>query len=474
MFGPVVYQAFRRVKAAFDPDNLLNPGKVVDAPRMTENLRYGPGYRPVELPTVFNYDKQEGFTRSIEMCNGNGACRKAQGGTMCPSFRATLDERDSTRGRANALRLAMSGEQPLRELKSKWVQEVFDLCLMCKACKAECPSNVDVAKLKAEWLQLLYRGKPRPLGHLLTAAIPYINRLGAPFALAANWLQSRRALRWLLEKAAGVDRRRSLPPLHARHFRRWFARHKPDPAAGRVGRVLLLDDCFTTYNEPAVGRAAVRVLERAGYAVELAGLRCCGRPMISKGFLHATRSLVQAQAPALARRIADGTPVLGLEPSCLLTLSDEWTELLPGPDTARIAAAAHLADGWLASQVQSGRCALPLRPLEEKCVLHGHCHQKALVGAGGTVAALRLVPGLDVTVLDAGCCGMAGSFGYEKEHYDLSVKIAGLALLPALAAAPEATVAATGTSCRHQIKDLAGRLALHPLEMLEKQLTPAP
>ena len=196
--------------------------------------------------------------------------------------------------------------------------------------------------------------------------------------------------------------------------------------------------------------------------------------MISKGFLHATRSLVQAQAPALARRIADGTPVLGLEPSCLLTLSDEWTELLPGPDTARIAAAAHLADGWLASQVQSGRCALPLQPLEEKCVLHGHCHQKALVGAGGTAAALRLVPGLDVTVLDAGCCGMAGSFGYEKEHYDLSVKIAGLALLPALAAAPEATVAATGTSCRHQIKDLAGRLALHPLEMLEKQLTPAP
>ncbi len=470
MFGSIVYQAFRQVKAAFDPDGLLNPGKIVDAPRMTENLRYGPGYRPVEPPTVFNYDKQEGFTRSIEMCNGNGACRKAQGGTMCPSFRATLDERDSTRGRANALRLAISGEQPLRELKSKWVQEVFDLCLMCKACKAECPSNVDVAKLKAEWLQLLYKGKPRPLGHLLTAAIPYINRLGSPFAPAVNWLQSRRPLRWLLEKAAGIDRRRSLPPLHADHFRRWFARHKPDPAAGTRGRVLLLDDCFTTYNEPSVGRAAVRVLERAGFAVELTNLRCCGRPMLSKGFLHATRSLVQSQAPALARRVADGTPILGLEPSCLLTLSDEWTELLPGPDVERIAASAHLADGWLAKQVQTGCCVLPLRPLEEKCVLHGHCHQKALVGAGGTAAALRLIPGLDVTVLDAGCCGMAGSFGYEKEHYDLSVKIAGLALLPALAAAPEAAVVAPGTSCRHQIKDLASRRALHPMEMLEKQM----
>jgi FAD/FMN-containing dehydrogenase/Fe-S oxidoreductase len=473
MFGPTIYQAFREVKAVFDPDGLLNPGKIVNAPRMTENLRYHPQYRPAELPVVFNYDKQEGFVRSVEMCNGNGACRKTQGGTMCPSFRATLDERDSTRGRANALRLAISGEQPLRELRSKWVRDIFDLCLMCKACKAECPSNVDVAKLKAEWLELIYQGRPRPLGHLLAAAVPTINRLGAPFSLLGNWLQEQRPLRWLLEKTAGIDRRRSLPPLHAGHFRRWFARHKPDVAAGRAGRVLLMDDCFTTYNEPAVGQAAVHLLERAGYAVELTNLHCCGRPALSKGFLRATRSLVQTQAPVLARRVADGTPVLGLEPSCLLTLSDEWTELAPGPDVQRIAAAAHLADGWLAKQVQEGRCTLPLQPLEEKCALHGHCHQKALVGVGGTAAALRLVPGLDVTVLDVGCCGMAGSFGYEKEHYDLSVKIAGLALLPALAAAPASTVVAPGTSCRHQIKDLAGRRALHPLEVLAKQLTPA-
>jgi Fe-S oxidoreductase/FAD/FMN-containing dehydrogenase len=470
MFGSVVYQAFREVKAAFDPDGLLNPGKVVDAPRMTENLRYGPGYRPIELPTVFNYDKQEGFVRSIEMCNGNGACRKAQGGTMCPSYRATLDERDSTRGRANALRLAMSGEEPLRELKSKWVQEVFDLCLMCKACKAECPSNVDVAKLKAEWLQLLYQGRPRPLGHLLLAGIPYFNRIGSLFAPIVNWLQERRTLRWLLEKAAGVDRRRSLPPLHASHFRRWFAGHIPDPPAGRAGRVLLLDDCFTTYNEPAIGRAAVRVLERAGYVVELANLPCCGRTMLSKGFLSATRSLVREHAPALARRIADGVPLVGLEPSCLLSLCDEWPELAPGDEVQQIAASAHLADGWLAKQIREGRCELPLRPRREKCVLHGHCHQKALVGSGGSAAALRLVPRLDVTVLDVGCCGMAGSFGYEKEHYDLSAKIAGLALLPALAAAPDAVVVAPGTSCRHQIKDLASRRALHPLEVLEQQL----
>jgi FAD/FMN-containing dehydrogenase/Fe-S oxidoreductase len=470
MFGPAVYHAFCRVKHAFDPNHLLNPGKVVAAPPMTENLRYAPGYAPVEPATVFDYGKQEGFVRSIEMCNGAGVCRKMQGGAMCPSFRATRDERDSTRGRANILRRALAGEEPLKALRSQWVHEVFDLCLMCKACKAECPSNVDVAKLKAEFLQFYYTGRPRPLGHLLMANIHWLNRLGAPFALLINWTQGLRLFRWLLEKSAGIDRRRSLPPLHFGHFRRWFGRHRPDPAAGSRGKVLLMADCFTTYNEPDIGRAAVRVLERAGYAVELADLLCCGRTLISKGFLHRAKALVQAEVPKLARRVADGTPLLGLEPSCLLTLADEWTELLPGTETKRVAAACHLADNWLAREAQAGRCELSLRPREEKCVLHGHCHQKALVGAGGTAAALRMIPGLDVTVLDAGCCGMAGSFGFEKEHFDLSAKIANLQLLPALSAAPTATVVAPGTSCRHQIKDLADRRALHPLEVLGHQL----
>jgi FAD/FMN-containing dehydrogenase/Fe-S oxidoreductase len=474
MFGSAVYRAFREIKAAFDPHNLLNPGRVVDAPRMTENLRFHPGYKPVEPPTDFDYSKQEGFVRSVEMCNGNGACRKTQGGTMCPSYRATLDEKDSTRGRANALRLALSGEQPLHDLRSKWLDDIFDLCLMCKACKAECPSNVDVAKLKAEWLQFKYAGRPRPLEHLVVAGLPLMNRLAAPIAPLVNWLQQRRATRWLMERTAGIDRRRSLPPLHCNHFRRWFRRHKPDPAAGTAGRVLLLDDCFTTFNEPGVGRAAVLVLERAGYAVELVNGVCCGRTLISKGFLKRTKKMVQAQAQALARRVADGTPLLGLEPSCLLTLADEWTELDPGPTTKQVATACHLADGWLAAQAEAGKCSLRPRPHGGECLLHGHCHQKALVGAGGSAALLRLVPGLRVTVLDAGCCGMAGSFGYEKGHYDLSAKIAGLALLPALESAPGAMAAATGTSCRHQIKDLAGRRALHPLEVLAEQMGDVP
>jgi FAD/FMN-containing dehydrogenase/Fe-S oxidoreductase len=464
MFGPVVYGAFRQVKAAFDPHGVLNPGKVVEAAPMTENLRYGPQYKPIELPTVFDYSRQEGFLRSIEMCNGAGACRKHQGGTMCPSYRATCEEADSTRGRANALRRAISGEEPLRELRSRAVHDILELCLMCKACKAECPSNVDMAKLKAEWLELYYAGRRRPLGHRLVAHLPAFNRAFAWAAPLVNWGGRNRLARWLLEKLAGLDRRRSMPPLHRDHFRRWFARQR---LVRGERKVLLLDDCFTSYNEPAVGQAAVRLLERAGCEIELGGF-CCGRTLISKGFVSEAKALVSREAPRLAARLADGTPLLGVEPSCLLTLADEWPELLPGPETRAIAQAVHLADHWLARESREGRIALPLAEKRATCVLHTHCHQRALLGTTGTAQALKLVPGLEVKVLDAGCCGMAGSFGFE--HYDVSVQIANLALLPALAEAPEAVVVAPGTSCRHQILDLARRRALHPLEVLAEQL----
>lgn len=470
MFGEEVYEAFRQVKRAFDPGNLLNPGKVVDAPAMTENLRYGPAYSPAEPSTVFDYSGQEGFVRAIELCNGAGVCRKLQGGTMCPSFRATRDEKDSTRARANILRRVLSGAEPARELRGCEAYDVLDLCLMCKACKTECPSGVDMAKLKAEFLHLHYRHRPRPLGQALVARIYRLNRLGSAAAPLVNRLQRSRWLRWLLEKMAGIDRRRTLPRFRLWHFRRWFAGHTPPPAAGRYGRVVLLDDCFTTFQEPAIGRSAVRVLEHAGYTVELDGLTCCGRPLISKGYLDEARALVADQAPRLARRVAEGLPVLGLEPSCLLTLADEWPELLPGPETKRVADAAELADGWLARQTEAGRSDLMLRSSPRKVLLHAHCHQKALYGSGPSARALGLVPDLTVRTLDTGCCGMAGSFGYEREHYEISVAIANLALLPALEAAPEATVVATGTSCRQQILDLAARRAYHPLELLAEAL----
>lgn len=474
MFGPVVYEAFRRVKRGFDPGNVLNPGKIVDAPAMEENLRVPPGGVPPDPPTVLDYSKQGGFFRSIELCNGAGVCRKTHGGAMCPSYRATRDERDTTRARANALRLALMGEEQGAALPrspkqspiaQRWITEVMDLCLSCKACKSECPSNVDVAKLKAEFLQAYYARRARPPGHLAAKHIHRLSPLASRFAGLNNWLARRRWVRGAMEGLAGIDRRRSLPEWHRDNFRRWFSRRAEGVSPPSANCVVLLDDCFTTFQEPNIGRAAVSLLERAGYSVELAGV-CCGRAMLSKGFLTDARKLARDGIARLDRLASAGVPILGLEPSCILSLADEWPELVPGPAAKRVAAAAEMADGWLARQVRDGGLSLEVPARPGQAILHPHCHQKALVGAKGTVEALKLARGLDVTVLDAGCCGMAGMFGYEKEHYDVSVKIASLELVPAVSANSGATVIATGTSCRHQIRDLTGRLALHPLEVL--------
>jgi Fe-S oxidoreductase len=266
-----------------------------------------------------------------------------------------------------------------------------------------------------------------------------------------------------LQAVAGFDRRRSLPELHRNHLRKWFST-RPLPPALRPS-VLLLDDCFTTFQEPHIGRAAVELIERLGYRVELAGV-CCGRAMISKGFLTDARELARKALPALAKAAGQGMPILGLEPSCLLTLADEWPELVPGPEAKAVAAAVELAETWAGQRIRDSGSSLALPAQAGKVLFHPHCHQRALVGPGGSADAMRLIDGVDVTVLDAGCCGMAGSFGYETQHYDLSVQVANLELVPALNAAPEAAVVATGTSCRHQIKDLTGRRALHPIEVL--------
>jgi Fe-S oxidoreductase len=385
---------------------------------------------------------------------------------MCPSFRATRDERDNPRGRANALRLALAGEvNPVRApMTDRWVYEVMELCLSCKACKSECPSNVDIAKLKAEFLHAYHAKHMRPFGHYFVGNIYRLNRFASHFAGIFNWLNRRGLSRWILERAAGIDHRRSLPEVHSNHFRKWFAARTPSSGGRR--RVLLFDDCFSTFNEPGIGRAAVEVLERVGCNVELVNPICCGRALLSKGFLKEARALAQSQIPDLARRVADGTPILGLEPSCVLTLMDEWPELVPGSESRTIAASVHLADQWLAEHAKAGSISLPLSGEKRKCLFHGHCHQRALCGTAGSANALKMIPGLQVTALDAGCCGMAGAFGFEKQHYDLSVQIANLELLPALNAEPDAIVAATGTSCRHQIRDLTGRVALHPIEVL--------
>jgi FAD/FMN-containing dehydrogenase/Fe-S oxidoreductase len=470
LFGPEVYEAMRRVKRAFDPEGRLNPDKVIGEVDPGEHLRTGPDYHPRQpAETLLDFSDQGGFAGAVEMCSGVGACRKTGTGTMCPSYMVTRDEMHSTRGRANALRLVMDGELPSNgDLSNSTLFEALDLCLQCKACKSECPSQVDMAKLKAEFLHQHYGNRPRPLSHLLLGQVFRLNPIGSALAPLANPTLRHPAFRWLLEKLAGIDRRRVLPTFARDHFRRWFASHQADRRAGRHGAVVLLDDCFTTYNNPQVGIAAVAVLEAAGYQVALAGLRCCGRPAISKGLLPLGRELARENVARLLPHVRRGLAILGCEPSCLVTLIDEYRDFRLGPDADEVARSAHLVEDFVASPARA--VDLRFRPLQAKVLLHGHCQQKAIVGTAGTVRALSLVPGLEVRELDSGCCGMAGSFGYEHGHYELSVALANRVILPAAAADPDARLVAPGFSCRSQVHGLAGIHAVHPIELLAEHL----
>jgi FAD/FMN-containing dehydrogenase/Fe-S oxidoreductase len=469
LFGPEVYGCFEAVKQAFDPHNLMNPGKVVAAPDPGDNLRMGPSYHAEEpASTVHDFSAQGGFARAVEMCSGVGACRKTAAGTMCPSYMVTRDEMHSTRGRANALRLVMTGELGAGGWSNETLREALDLCLQCKACKSECPSNVDMAKLKSEVLHQRYRSERVPLIALLMGNIGRLSAVGSATAPLSNWVIRNPAFKWLLEQVAHVDRRRTLPTFERNHLRAWFKRHVPDPRAGRRGRVVLLDDCFTTYNNPRVGRAAVAVLEAAGYTVELAGLRCCGRAAISKGLLDVAHTLAVENVRRLAPLAKAGVPILGCEPSCLVTLVDEYREFRLGPDADAVASAARLVEAFVGDRACVPE--LPLTPGAGRVLLHAHCQQKALLGTAGTVAALQRVPGLEVTELDSGCCGMAGSFGYEVGHYDVSAALANRVILPAVRSNPDARLVAPGFSCRSQVHGLAGVEAVHPIEVVAARL----
>lgn len=472
LFGDEVFAAFQTIKRAFDPNDLLNPGKVVASPDLAADLRLGPEYQVQEPLTAFDFSAQGGFARAIEMCSGVGACRKTTGGTMCPSYMVTMEEEQSTRGRANALRLLISGQLRADGFDDPTVAAAMDLCLQCKACKTECPSNVDMAKLKAEWLHQVYRTRPAPVGSLLMAHIFRLNPIGSATAPLANWTLRQTWFKWALEHVAGIDRRRTLPTFARDHLRRWFRRHRPDPRAGSRGEVVLLDDCFTTYNQPQAGRAAVALLEAAGYRVRLAGLPCCGRPAISKGLLPLGKQLARENVERLRDRALRDLPIVGCEPSCLLTLQDEYRDFRLGPDADAVAARCALVEDFL---VEPGRAPdLEFQGPSRKVLLHGHCQQKALVGTAGTLALLKRVPNLDVCVLDSGCCGMAGSFGYEVGHHELSRALAERVLLPAARAEADALVLAPGFSCRSQVHGLAGIAAQHPVEFLATRLRPSP
>ena len=474
MFGARLTEAFREVKRTFDPAGILNPGKIVDTPAFSDNLRLSPATRSLQPPTVLDWSHEQGFARAAEQCNGQGACRKDEGG-MCPSYMVTRDEEQSTRGRANLLRLVLDGALPPEDLTGDRLLGALDLCVECKACLAECPSGVDMAKLKQEVLAAHRTQHGLPLRARLVGAMPQLSRLAVRLGPLLGPLQALGALppaRWVLERALGIHHARPLPRIHAHTFRRWFTARLSAPA-GHRGDAIYFVDTFTEYQHPEVGRAAVRVLEALGYRVRVVEqVACCGRTLLSSGQLAAARDLARENIEQLRAYAAAGVPIVGTEPSCLLALRDEYVSLVPTEDARAVAGAAVLLDELVARlAAEDPRVASLFRPIERPALLHTHCHQKAIVGAEPTLAALGLVPGLTTTLVDSACCGMAGAFGFEAEHYDVSRAMAMRSLIPAVDGAPsDAEVLVTGISCRQQVEHLSTRRPRHTAELLAEAL----
>jgi FAD/FMN-containing dehydrogenase/Fe-S oxidoreductase len=459
MFGDELYEAFRELKRTADPLGILNPGKIVDAPPITNNLRFGANYKSPKTASYFDYSDYGGMGGAVEMCSGVGACRKKLAGTMCPSYMATRDEQHTTRGRANILRLAMSGQLGDAGLGAEGVYQVLDLCLECRACKSECPVGVDMAAFKSEFLAEYWKRHGTPLRAKALGRIGEASVWGSRFAPLSNWIAN--ATRPLVD----VDRRRSLPAWTRQTLQKRLRGRAP--GAGRQ-QVTLFNDTFLNHYHPEIGVAAIEVLERGGCHVNVVRPGCCGRPLISQGLLGEAQSsaakLVEGLLPVAER----GESILFCEPSCLSAIKEDVPALLRGERQQKartIAKACMLFDEFAA------KLDLPLRRGPARILLHGHCHQKSMGLLGATSALVAHVPGATVVDLDAGCCGMAGSFGYGKEHYDVSLAIASRRLLPAVKEMKAGDVlVAPGTSCRQQVKDLAGASAVHPAVLIRELL----
>ena len=474
VFGEDLYEAFREVKRLFDPHGCLNPGVMVDAPAMTEHLRDPALPAPVPFKTRLSFAEHGGMRAAADRCQRIGACRKTGTGVMCPSYMATREEEHATRGRANALVKALSSPDPRAAMGDERLHEILDLCLECKACKSECPLSVDMASLKSEFLSHYQDVHGVPLRSRLFGAIRRLNRIGAELAPVSNLPARLPPARALLERTAGISRRRPLPRFAREHLVRWD-RRRSAAGPGNRGEVVFLADSFTTYTEPAIGRAAIELLEAAGWRVRLESAGCCGRASISKGLLDQARDMAAAMVARLAPEAERGVPIVGCEPSCLLTLREEHLLLLEGdPRAEAVARQAKLVEELLVEAIEDGALRLdPASPVSGRPItFHGHCHQKALAGTAATVALLERIPGAEVTELDAGCCGMAGSFGFETEHYELSMQVGESRLFGALRALDaEALVAATGVSCRQQIAHGTGLRARHPVELVRAALS---
>lgn len=477
MFGERLVKAFGDVKQLFDPTGIMNPGKIVDPPKMDDRslMRFTPQYKTIPLKTALDWSAHGSFAAAVEMCNNNGTCRKFDAAVMCPSYRATMNEQDLTRGRANSLRLALSGQLGEDALTSKDMYDTLSRCVACKGCRRECPTGVDMAKMKVEFLHHYHARHGRSLGDRLVAGLPRY----AAWASRLRWLANARdvlpGLAWLGERVTGFSAQRPLP--------RWSA--KPFKASGTLckgeaGRVVLFADTFNRWFEPGHLRDTVDVLCAAGYEVIVPQSKggedrplCCGRTYLSVGQVDEAKSEARRTLNALLPFVREGVPVVGLEPSCLLTLRDEFLSMLPGEEAQSLAEHAFLLEEFLARELDAGRLELPLESQAgRKALLHGHCHQKAFDVMGPVQRVLGLIPDLQVDTIKGTCCGMAGAFGYQREHYETSMKIGELDVLPAVREADADTwIVADGTSCRHQVADGAGRKdAMHVASVLAAAL----
>ena len=478
MFGTELYEGFRTIKRTFDPGGLFNPGKIVDSPPLTSNLRYGSDYQTPTPPAEFDHTEHGGLGRAVEMCSGVGACRKTLSGTMCPSYMVTRDEAHSTRGRANTLRLAMTGALDFNDprdagLGDRTVYDVLDLCLECRACKTECPVGVDMARFKSEFLSDYWTRHGTPLRARILGHIHDLSSVGHQLANVVNPLLSQRWFRTLNEYLLGIDHRRSLPtwaPVTLSD--QWV--NDSENEAPNTPRVTLFRDTFTQYYDPNIGLAAADVLRSAGFTVGLGPNVCCGRPLISQGLLAEARERAEQTVSHLLPTATAGQPIILLEPSCLSSLVDDIPSLLSGTaqqHAKTVAQSCVLFEDFVEQSLQSGQSSLTLTSGPSEIVLHGHCHQKSLGLVQPAKALLDRIPDARITELDSGCCGMAGSFGYTREHFEVSKQIGERRLLPAARAlTPSSVLVAAGTSCRHQVHDLTDVDAVHPAVLLRSLL----
>ena len=469
MFGSQIYQAFRDVKTAFDPKKIMNPGKIVDSPPMTDNLRYGSTYGTLSPQTGFAFAEEGSFATAIEMCNGQGACRKVHGGTMCPSYMATRDEEHSTRGRANALRAAMSGAIPTDMLTSERLYQVMDLCLECKACKAECPSNVDMAKLKYEFLNIYHQENGYGLNNRFFGNVDLLSKMGAFFAPISNWMMNTSFSKQLLEKTIGIDKRRQLPNFAPQTFQQWFrSRVDTETPKNPKGMVVLFPDTTTNYNHPELGIATVNILEKLGYEVILPNSRCCGRPMLSNGMMSQAKANVDFNISSIYPFVEKGAKLVGIEPSCALGFISDFSDLASEPEKAKeISENTMLIEDFFLYATKEEDFQFTNPPQNQKVVFHGHCHQKALVGTTSAMEVLKTIPGLEPVEIKSGCCGMAGSFGFYKDHFDISMQIGEDTLFPAIREEnDDVIVVSEGVSCRQQIEQGTQRKTKHLVEVL--------